>query len=362
MKVITIDVRMLHSSGIGTYIRNLIPLIVESFPEIKFNLLGKISEINQYSWSKSKNINLIDCRSPIYSINEQLEMFRKVPRDTLLFWSPHYNIPLFYKGKMLVTVHDVAHLAMPDLVKGIHKRIYAKLMFKVLKYKASAIICDSHFTQMELNKQVGPDKQKVHTIHIGVDKSWFNVTKVQNPYSKPYLLYVGNVKPNKNLSGLLQAFEVTIDKYPQDLVILGKKEGFITGDEAVAKMAGRLGGRVHFTGFVEEDILKQYFAHADMLVFPSLYEGFGLPPLEAMASECPVVVSSAASLPEVCGDAALYCDPFNPMDIANKIEKLLNDKSYKDLIVKKGKEHAKKYTWEKCAKETIAIIKEVIAK
>jgi glycosyltransferase involved in cell wall biosynthesis len=162
------------------------------------------------------------------------------------------------------------------------------------------------------------------------------------------------------LKTLIETFGLIKDDVPHDLVIVGRREGFITGDETVVAEAATLGDRVRFTGYVGDDLLRQYFAHADALVLPSLYEGFGLPPLEAMACRCPVIVSNAASLPEVCGDAALYCDPHDPTDIADKIRQLTNDMNLQDALRQRGLERAKQFTWEKCAQETLAVIREVL--
>jgi glycosyltransferase involved in cell wall biosynthesis len=359
-KKITIDLRMILSSGIGTYLSNLIPLVISSLPYVKFSLLGKPEEIIKFEWSQDKHIEIIDCRSPIYSISEQYELLRKIPENTDLFWSPHFNIPILYKGKLLVTIHDLFHLALPEYVGGIHKQLYAKAMFSMVKRKASSIVCVSNYTMLELERLTRFYQQNIDVVYNGVDDSWFQIKKGENPHQKPYLLYVGNVKPHKNLFTLIQAFEIIKDKIPHDLVIVGKKEGFITGDHVVASKASGLGDRVRFTGFIEDEILKQYFAYANALVFPSLYEGFGLPPLEAMASGCPVIVSNTASLPEVCGDAVLYCDPRSPQDIADKIQKIIYDYSLRDTLNQKGLERAKLFTWEKCASETVSVIEEVL--
>jgi glycosyltransferase involved in cell wall biosynthesis len=357
---ISIDLRMLHASGVGTYLRNLVPLVISACPNAEFCLMGKLDEISSHHWAHSKNVLLVDCRAPIYSVAEQLELFRKTPKGTELFWSPHYNIPLLYGGKLLVTVHDVFHLAMPQYAGGLHKRLYAKGMFVALRRKADAILCDSAFTKKELVRLTGWGRQEVHTVHIGVDVSWFHVSKNRNPHSRPFLLFVGNVKPHKNLKTLIETFGLIKDDVPHDLVIVGRREGFITGDETVVAEAATLGDRVRFTGYVGDDLLRQYLAHADALVLPSLYEGFGLPPLEAMACRCPVIVSNAASLPEVCGDAALYCDPHDPTDIADKIRQLTNDMNLQDALRQRGLERAKQFTWEKCAQETLAVIREVL--
>jgi glycosyltransferase involved in cell wall biosynthesis len=351
---------MLHAPGIGTYLRNLVPLVIDACPDIKFNLLGNIKELRQFKWAERDNIMLIDCQSPIYSIAEQFKVLRKIPKSTTLFWSPHYNIPILYGGKMLVTVYDVFHLAMPELVGGLHKRLYAKAVFKAVRQKAAAIITISNFTKEEFIRLVGKGRQEIYPIYIGVAESWFNIEKNNNPHDKPYLLYVGSVKPHKNLANLVEAFGSIIGKIQHDLVIAGRKDGFITADKKVESEAAKLGNRVHFTGYVNDEILRQYFIHAAALVFPSMYEGFGLPPLEAMACGCPVIVSNAASLPEVCGDGALYCNPYSPQDIADKIWLVLNDTALVETLRQKGLERAKKFTWGKCALETCKVINELL--
>jgi glycosyltransferase involved in cell wall biosynthesis len=359
---ITIDVRMINSSGIGTYIKNLIPLIIEYFGFEKIVLIGDKKQIQDSGYFNMSNLECIDLNSPIYSLKEQLYLLRKIPKDTELFWSPHYNIPVFYRGKLLVTIHDVFHLANPQFVKGLHKRLYASFMYKTVAKKADAIISVSNFTRNELNRLVRINNNKIVTIHNGVDKKEFTFVNNESIYSKPYILYIGNVKPHKNLKNLLKAFEIIKDSIPHDLIIVGKKEGFITGDPYVMKQAEKMGVRVQFTGYVNNNKLKQYINGADALVFPSFYEGFGLPPLEAMACGCPVIVSNVASLPEVCGDAALYVDPYNPEDIAEKIKLLLSDDKLREELQRKGLERAKLFSWEKCAKETIKVIEEVLAK
>lgn len=360
MNNITIDIRLINSSGIGTYIKNLIPRIILEFPEDKFNLIGCSEKIRKMSWSNNNNVSIIECMAPIYSLKEQYELIKIIPKDTTLFWSPHYNIPILYNGKLLVTVHDVFHLAMRHYVGGLHKRLYAKTMFKLLRYKADAILCVSKFTEDELTRYTGKGKQQIFITYNGVDDSWFMIKRKFKLNSNPYLLYVGNIKPHKNLANLIDAFEIIKNKIPHDLVIVGKKEGFITEDKKIAIKATSLGERVRFTGYVEEELLRQYLIYADALVFPSLYEGFGLPPLEAMASGCPTIVSDVASLPEICGDAALYCNPYSPKDIAEKILLLINNKELKESLREKGLARAKNFTWDKCAKETITVIKKVL--
>ena len=358
--VLTIDLRMIDSSGIGTYLKNLIPQIIEYLPEASFNLLGKYKVIEKHIDLKyNRNITLIQTGAPIYSLLEQIEIPKKIPKNTSLFWSPHYNIPLLYKGKLLVTVHDLFHLAMRQMVPGIHKKNYAKIMFAKVSSKADAIICISEFTKRELVRFTHCQEEKIHLIYNGTNKS-NNIAQECSPYPRPYLLFVGNVKPNKNLVNLIRSFEIVKNIIPHDLVIVGKKEGFITGDEYVFKKAAELGSRIRFTGYIDDATLIQYYRHATALVFPSIYEGFGLPPLEAMACDCPVIVSNKASLPEVCGDAALYCDPFNCEDITTKILDIINDQKLRETLAFNGKRRISLFKWEECAKKTLAIIETIL--
>ncbi|MFC4776800.1 glycosyltransferase family 4 protein [Paenibacillus sp. GCM10023252] len=362
--MLTIDLRMLNHSGIGTYLQNLVPVVINNLRDIEICMLGNKEQLEKLAidnLTTIDNIKIVAMDSPIYSIKEQKELLEKIPKQTKLFWSPHFNIPIFYRGKLLVTIHDVFHLVMKEHIGGIHKQLYAKLMFKAIKNRASSIICVSEFTKQELINHNGSGKQKIVAIHNGINKNWLEVIKSDSLKEEdPFLLYVGNVKPHKNLSTLINAFNLIKDEIPHNLIIIGKKEGFLTGDSKIFDEVQKTNGRVKFTGFIEQDTLEQYYANADCLVFPSLYEGFGFPPLEAMATGCPVISSNAASLPEVCEDAVVYINPLDSDDIASKIVKTLGDNKLREEIVIKGKKQAKKFTWDNCAKETINVIKEVV--
>ncbi|MBY0579575.1 MAG: glycosyltransferase family 4 protein [Burkholderiales bacterium] len=359
--MITIDVRWLNASGMGTYLRNIVPGILPAFPERRFVLIGDRDEVEQIGIPSSAKVDVVASSAKMYSMAEQFEIPKKIPKETRLYFAPHYNIPLLYRGKMLVTVYDLFHLAMPHLVGGFHKRIYARYMLDAVRRRADAILTISRFTRDELIRFTGEGRQTIFPIHLGVDESWFAAKSSSSPHGKPYLLYVGNIKPHKNLVGLIKAFGTLLDDIPHDLVLLGKKEGFITGDRSSVLEAGKLRGRVHFTGRVEDVILKSYMAHADALVFPSFYEGFGLPPLEAMAAGCPVISSNVASLPEICGDAALYCDPYSTADIAGKIGLLMRDGSLRDELRVKGEARARQFTWNACITETCGVIDGLLA-
>jgi glycosyltransferase involved in cell wall biosynthesis len=358
--MITVDARWINSSGIGTYLRNLLPGLVGAMPNHEFSLLGDVCGLERINGLHRANVRLIAADAPMYSLSEQLELARKIPRQTELFFATHYNIPLLYQGKMLVTVYDLFHLAMPEMVGGLHKRLYARVLFKAVRRRAAEIITISQFTRDELIRLTGPATQAIHPIHLGVEDSWFHIPDSPSPHPKPYILFVGNVKPHKNLGALIDAFARICDLVPHDLVLVGKNDGFITGDKSVTLQAQELDGRVKFTGLVDDKALKTYFAHADSMVFPSLYEGFGLPPLEAMAAGCPVLVSAIGPMPELFGNAALYCDPRRPDDIAAKLLSILRDSNLRDDLRTRGLERARTYTWDKCVTQTAIVVERLV--
>ncbi len=354
MAKITFDLRMFQSSGIGTYLQNLAPPLIASLPEHYFTLLGD-PQVLQGKFSA--NSEIVKFTAPIYSFQEQLGMSRLIPKGTALFWSPHYNIPLWTHTKRLVTVHDLNHLALPQY--NFLKTLYAKFFFAFIARHANAIVCVSEFTKSEFSKYYPRARPRIVTIHNGVNQSWFQVRKGKNPHPRPFLLYVGNIKPHKNLRKLIRAFQSIESIIEQDLVIVGKKAGFLTEDKILLKEISSF-KRVNFTGFVDIITLEQYFAFADLLVMPSYYEGFGLPALEAMAVGCPVIAAKTSSLPEVCGNAALYFDPNVAEDIAEKILSILSNSSLRERLSREGKEQAKKFTWENCLVQMRSVLLETL--
>jgi len=357
---ITVDARLVQASGIGTYLRNLLPRVIAARPSWHFNLLGRVEGLRELDWTTAEHVTVIPCNAPLYGITEQIALTLRVPRDTDLMWSPHYNIPLSYRGRLLVTIHDLCHLALPDLVEGAHRRAYARFMFGAVKRRASRILCDSEFTNGEFRRLVGWREHQPATVHLGVGPPWFTAKPTGRPHPKPFILFVGNLKPHKNLATLVEAFGRIVRSTPHDLLIAGKESGFITADRASRHAAAALGDRIRFTGELPHESLEQFFLHADAFVFPSLYEGFGLPPLEAMACGCPTIVARAGSLPEVCGDAALYFNPTSPEELASVILRLLSDADLRQGLEERGRCRAARFSWDRCAAETLEVIEGLV--
>ena len=368
---ICIDARMVSNSGIGVYIRNYTEYILKNNCFAEVILLGKKIDLNK-AFGHFSNWRCHEMNVPIYSIKEQFVLPFLIPQCDI-FWSPHYNIPLLpiRAKKRVVTLPDTAHLALSEPFDfGLIKKLYANIVFKAATLLSDVITTISEFSKNEIIKYTGVSPSKVHVILLGINSTLFEkitdevlLIKTREKYKLPqkFILFVGNIKPHKNLSSLLDAFLIAnsdIETYK--LVILGKKEGFITGDGKVFEKINEnkvLQEKVIFTGYVAEEDLPTIYNLASLFVFPSIYEGFGFPPLEAMACGCPVVCSNSASLPEVCGESVLYVNPTNASEIAAIIVKVADDEKLKDVLIQKGIIQSKKYVWEQSAIQFIDCLK-----
>jgi glycosyltransferase involved in cell wall biosynthesis len=269
-------------------------------------------------------------------------------RGSLLF-TPCGGAPVLH-DRHVITIHDAGTIVTPAAYTATY-RTYYKLLNGVLSRKASHILTLSQFSKNELMRVLGLPESKIsyawlsgeHILRVERDDSVIARNGLTNGR---YVLAVGSRNPNKNLDGLIAAMSFLQDT-ETTLAIAGGGNSKIFGD------GGETGGQIRELGFVSDSELRSLYEHAACFVFPSFYEGFGLPPLEALTLGTPVVVSRVASLPEVFGDAALYCDPHSPEDIANQISKVLMGQGPRKET---SLEHASTFTWARCARETWAIL------
>jgi glycosyltransferase involved in cell wall biosynthesis len=358
--VVAVDARMVDASGVGTYLRGVLCRLVEAGPEWRLALLGDPEQLASHRWSAATGVEVIAHRAPIYGLRQQLlpAAARALAPD--LLWVPHYNIPLAWRGSLLVTVHDLAHLALPEVFGRGPRRAYACLTFAAVRRRAAGLLYVSRFSHDEFHRLVGAPRGAEWTVPNGVDPEWFEARPPAAAPRRPYFVYVGNVKPHKNLGRLLEAFAELTPEIPHDLVLVGRRRGFLTGDPAVGRRAEGLAERVRFTGFLEAGDLRRTVAGATALVLPSLYEGFGLPALEAMACGRPVLAARAGALPEVCGDAALYCEPRDPRDIAAGLRRLATDAGLAARLAAAGAEHARRFSWQDTAGAVAVAIRRLL--
>ena len=254
-------------------------------------------------------------------------------------------------ARQIIVIQDVIHL----MDKSFNKKqyIYFKYVLKIAAKRALKIIVPSQFTKTQILKYYNTADDKVIVTHLGIQQLFKEQIGKDGAKKEKYILYVGRIAETKNTGNLLEAFRSIKDKIDYKLVVAGNgNKRFI--DEL--KYKGLINNRVELRSDLKIQNLLELYKKAALFVFPSLYEGFGLPPLEAMACGCPVVVSDTTSLPEVCGDAAVYVDPTDIKSIADGILKVLGDDKLREEMVKKGYLWAKGFTWEKTARETLAVI------
>jgi glycosyltransferase involved in cell wall biosynthesis len=350
--LVTVDARMIRSTGIGTYLRALLPRVIARVGQAEFCLLGDPEALRDAS-AREPRVQVRSLKAGVYGATEQARLWAATPRATRVFWAPHVNVPLAGPGRLLVTVHDAFYANPPAGAEPRwDKQLYLDLMLRGLKRRADAIVCDSAFTRDELERYVGPFRCPLHVVPIGIEAEWFEKRVGERPHAPPYLLYLGNLKPHKNLPRALAAFSEIRERIPHDFVLAGP------GDPTPLRrgLSPQVASRVHFLGVIAPERLRAYVAHAAGLVLVSLYEGFGLPPVEAMALGVPSLVSRAASLPEVCGDAAVYADPESVADIARGLLTLLTDETERARLAVRGPARARELDWETCADKTSAVL------
>lgn len=257
--------------------------------------------------------------------------------------------PLNYSNQIM-TIHDVSHERYPEWFSKNYYRFYHYMMPRIGK-KAHAVLTVSEFSKKEIVDTLGINAEKIHVVHSNVP--FHNkpskeeiLSFTRNPEAERYILAVSSMDPRKNFIRLVEAFDKIKDKSVKLYIIGMSFKAFNTPD-----LQKLIGENVHLPGYISDEKLQTMYQNALLSVYPSLYEGFGLPPLESMTYGCPVINSDIPALREVSQDAALYVDPYNVDDITQKIEQLLVDEPLRKELQEKGLLQIKKYSWDKSAKQ-----------
>ena len=280
-----------------------------------------------------------------------------------LLWSPNNTGPVAVQ-RQVCTIHDLIPLDQPQWFSRRFASWYRWLLPR-LAARARHLIAVSEFTKRRVVELLGVASEKVSVILHGVDERFFPqpeedisiMRKLLGIQSPAYLLYVGNLEPRKNLRRLLEAWAEAQRRVPDEveLVVAGAKGSSLVFNTV---SLGNIPPRVQFTGYVPDEYLPALYSGAVALVYPSLYEGFGFPPLEAMACGVPVVTSGTTSLPEVVGNAAVLVDPEDVHSIAEGIAQIASSASMRDALRQRGFERMRKFTWDRTAQQTLKVLLE----
>ena len=365
---IGIDVRKLHDFGIGTYIRNLLRQLARLDSETDYVLLCRPEDRGALA-GLGENFRPVTEPAANYSLAEQIKVPWALRREKVaLFHAPHYVLPPLVSCRSVVTIHDCIHLMFPEYLPNRLALAYARASIAGASKRATRVLTVSESSKRDILRFVDIPAEKIHVIYnayderFGVNPREEDIVRVRERYQlgHDFVLYAGNVKPHKNLARLIEAFHLVRKRGLDHLTLI------LIGDE-ISKYAAlrravhqhQLHKYVRFLGYVPEETLAVMYRLAGVFVFPSLYEGFGLPPLEAMASGTPVVTSNVSSLPEVAGDAALLVDPHDPHAIAHGIYTVLTDEGVRLDLRRKGALRAQQFSWEASVQRIHAIYDEV---
>ncbi len=267
----------------------------------------------------------------------------------------------FFHPNQIITIHDI----IPVLFKEFHGKQYYYFMYllPLALRTARQIFTPSQHTKMLLNTIFGISSEKIQVVHNGFQRIDDVEATPETAPKTPYLLYIGRLCPMKNIGALIDAFRQLADRIPHKLVIIGEDERYLDRtlkyDDFVNTAVKN--GRIVFKKYLPKAEMFSLLRNAEVFVFPSLYEGFGMPVLEAMHCGCPVVTSFAASIPEVCGDAAFYTDPHNPGSIADGILSVLSDPQLRENLIEKGFLKASQYRWERSAAHYLSTFQDAVA-
>lgn len=371
---IGIDARLFgtaQAAGIGTYTEELVGNLLKTDPTNQYTIFVT-PEIAAVFPFYTANLTKQAVPYRHYTVAEQLFYPRLLARANLdLVHYTNFNTPIFFRpAKNIVTIHDLTLWFYPGRK---HRSWLYRLLYRYIIAtscrRANRIIAVSEGTKQDIVKYLKINPEVIDVVYEGVPtrlRSVVNPNKVEMIKSKhnitsPFFLYVGQWRNHKNLVRLIRAFAIVRRRYNLDyqLVLIGKVDPLAPEVPDTIKQLG-LQDSVIITGYVADSDLPDFYSAAEAFVFPSLYEGFGIPPLEAMAAGTPVISSNASVMPEVLGEAALYFDPLNIEDIAAKLYQFASSFRIKQELKEKGAVQVRKYSFSRMAKETLSVYQKVL--
>ena len=357
---VAIDARKLHDFGIGTYIRNLLRHLARIDRDNEYVLLCHEPDMGVAA-ALGDNFRTVLEPADNYSVSEQIHVpwvLRREKPD--IYHAPHYVLPVAVRCRSVVTIHDCIHLMFPQYLPNRAAYAYARGAMWSATRRSDRILTVSEASKRDILHFFNVPAEKISVVYNAIDERFWiepsaeDIDRVRERFQlhQRFVLYVGTIKPHKNLVRLIEAFAELRGEF-EELKLL------IIGDE-ISKLPAlrravhshKLHKHVRFLGFLPDETLAALYRLAAVFVFPSLYEGFGLPPLEAMASGTPVVTSNVSSLPEVAGDAAELVDPYNVSSIVAGVRRVLSDPARASEMRRRGLIRARDFSWERSVART----------
>jgi glycosyltransferase involved in cell wall biosynthesis len=352
--------------GIGRYVSQLARALAAAGSRHNLTLLGNVA--NPDDQFALPGLSRVGCTSSPFSLAQHLEIPGRLRKaGAALYHSPYYLMPLVLPVPAVLTCHDLIPLLFPQYFTSVQRVIFNAAHRLALRQVAHTIAV-SESTKSDLVNRMGADAEKVSVIHLAADSHFTprtaeEIEQVREKYRVPgrYILYVGTNKPHKNLPRLVESWSIACRDLPKGewtLAIAGYWDRRYPEAMILAESKG-MARSIRFLGDIAEKDLPAIYSGTDLFIFPSLYEGFGLPVLEAMACGAAVVCSNTSSLPEVAGGAASYFDPQSSAEIASVILKILTDESARSAGRRAALKRASEFSWQQTASETIRVYETV---
>jgi glycosyltransferase involved in cell wall biosynthesis len=363
-------------SGVGRYAYNIMKSVLQTDHENTF-------ELNQFNFLKRENypenisellkhgnIRLKECNYMHYGILARHQWLHDIFPYNIYFnsFADIYHffgfiIPQKMKGKTITTIHDMSYKLYPETLSKANYTILRKRLVRSCN-DADIIVAVSENGKKEITEHINISSEKIHVVYNAVDHAVFfprqhdeakKLLSAKYNIDGKYLLCLGTLEPRKNITSLIKAYKIFIDKNKEVKLVIAGQKGW-KYDE-IYRMVNelKLTDSVIFTGYVKDEDIPALYSAAEVFVFPSLYEGFGIPPLEAMACGTPVITSNTSSLPEVVGDAGILTDPHSIENLAHEMDRLVNDDSLKKYLSDKGIIQASKFSWQDSARKVLEI-------
>lgn len=361
MKIV-IDARESGTST-GRYVDKLIEYLHKIGPKHKITVLTKRKRVDFLKGIAPK-FTVLSTRVKEFTFAEQTKLLKQIKeQEADLVFFPAAQQPILYRGKVVTTIQDLTTIRFRNpsknwLVFTVKRWVY-KWLNRRVGHKSKHIITPTEFVKDDFARFAHINSRKITVTHESADKITDKPEPIHELENKQFIMYVGRPTPHKNLGRLIEAFASLRQTHPHlRLVLAGKKDSLYRQHEKSVDSKGIK--NVIFTDFVTEGQLRWLYENTAAYVFPSLSEGFGLPPMEAMHHGAPVVSSDATCLPEVYQDAVLYFDPLSIEDMAAKIEAMITDKKLQAKYSARGSALVKQYSWERMARQTLEVFNQVL--